>query len=63
MRADLDEAIGLGIQQTPSSLLVYKDRHALLQGMYSGEQLMEALAELTKADGEPGKKANSREPQ
>lgn len=63
VRADLEEAIGLGIQQTPSSLLVYKDRHALLQGMYSGEQLMEALAELTKADGEPAKKANAGEPQ
>lgn len=59
VRADLDEAIGLGIQQTPSTLLVYKDRHALLQGMYSGEQLLTALGELTKGDSEQAKKANA----
>lgn len=46
VRADLDEAIGLGIQKTPSSLLVYKDRHALLQGMFTNDQLMVALREL-----------------
>jgi protein-disulfide isomerase len=62
VRADLDEAIGLGIQQTPSSLLVYKDRHALLQGMYTGEQLMAVFAELANGEGDQSGKAKPGAP-
>lgn len=62
VRADLDEAIGLGIQQTPSSLLVYKDRHALLQGVYTGEQLMAAFAELTSGEGDQTSKTKPGAP-
>lgn len=54
VRADLEEAIGLEVQKTPSLLLVYKNKHALLQGRYTPDQIMSVFYELTgdKADQE-----------
>lgn len=44
--ADVREAAGLNIQQTPSTIVVHGDRSALVQGMVNGTGIMQMMAQL-----------------
>ncbi|MDH8244436.1 hypothetical protein QIG89_27705, partial [Klebsiella pneumoniae] len=53
--ADVREAAGLNIQQTPSTIVVQGERSALVQGMVNGTGIMQMMAQLVDG-GTPEKK-------
>lgn len=53
--ADVREAAGLNIQQTPSTIVVHGDRSALVQGMVNGTGIMQMMAQLVDG-GSPEQK-------
>lgn len=53
--ADVREAAGLNIQQTPSTIVVHGERSALVQGMVNGTGIMQMMAQLVDG-GTPEKK-------
>ncbi|EOC0012242.1 DsbA family protein [Cronobacter turicensis] len=55
--ADVREAAGLNIQQTPSTIVVHGERSALVQGMVNGTGLMQMMAQLVDG-GSPEPKMN-----
>ena len=44
--ADIKEAQGLNIQQTPTTIVVHGDQSAMVQGMVNGTGLMQMMAQL-----------------
>ncbi|PHM72184.1 thioredoxin domain-containing protein [Xenorhabdus sp. KJ12.1] len=44
--ADVREAAGLNIQQTPSTIVVHGERSAIVQGMVNGTGIMQMMAQL-----------------
>lgn len=44
--ADVREAAGMNIQQTPSTIVVYGERSALVQGMVNGTGIMKMMSQL-----------------